>query len=63
MADRIGVQRKWIQLAGTYKEHYDVCMAMRRKAVELGAIEISWRDVADKLKERRAERQAKGEQR
>jgi Protein of unknown function (DUF4031) len=55
-------QRKWIQLAGTYKEHYDVCMAMRRKAVELGAIEIGWRDVADKLKERRAER-AKGEQR
>lgn len=52
MAQAIGVANKWKQNAGTYREHYDICMAKRRKAVELGAIEIGWRDVGDKLRER-----------
>lgn len=29
MADAIGVQRKWLQKAGTAYEHFDVCMAKR----------------------------------
>lgn len=45
MADRIGVNRKWIQYPGTYKEHFDICKAMRRKAVEFGAKEITWREL------------------
>src|ERR1700722_11159755 len=53
MADKIGVQRKWIQREGTYREHYDVCMAKRTLAIQNGAIEIGWRDVAEKLKVRR----------
>lgn len=36
MADRIGVARKWHQ-----GDHYDVCMAKRKRAVEAGAKEIS----------------------
>ena len=45
MADRIGVQRKWIQKPGTPREHYDVSMSARAKAVAAGAIEVTTRDV------------------
>ena len=41
MADKIGVARKWIQKAGTYKEHFDICKAKRELAVGAGAIEVS----------------------
>jgi hypothetical protein len=46
MADRIGVQRKWIQKAGTPREHFDVCMSKRRLAVEHGAVEMTPKDMA-----------------
>ncbi len=39
MADKIGVQRKWIQYPGTPKEHFDICLSKRGKALELGAID------------------------
>lgn len=45
MADRIGVQRKWIQLAGTHREHADVCTTKRMLAVAAGAVEVSTRDL------------------
>lgn len=38
MAARIGVARRWYQ-----GDHYDVCLKMRARAVELGAVEITWR--------------------
>ena len=40
MADAIGVQRKWIQNAGTPTEHFDVCKAKRDLAIEHGAITV-----------------------
>lgn len=49
VADKIGVQRKWIQHAGTYKEHFDIAMTKRALAVEAGAIEITMRDYAKKV--------------
>lgn len=61
MADKIGVARKWIQAAGTYKEHYDICMSKREQAIVNGAIEINWRDVAQKLKESRGRADAEGQ--
>jgi hypothetical protein len=45
MADRIGVQRKWLQLAGTPKEHFDIAMSKRAEAVAAGAVEIRMADV------------------
>lgn len=45
MADKIGVQRKWIQDKGTYLEHFDICLSKRAKAVQLGAKEISMMDL------------------
>ncbi len=46
MADMIGVQRKWIQHAGTVKEHFDICMSKRAKAIEAGAVEVTMEQVA-----------------
>lgn len=43
MADRIGVQRKWLQHQGTAKEHFDIALNKRGLAVAAGAIPITWR--------------------
>ena len=59
MADKIGVQRKWIQKPGTHQEHFDVCQAKRAKAVAAGAVEITWRDLALKCRDRRTTQQEK----
>jgi len=53
MADRIGVARRWLQKAGTPREHYDVCLAMRAVAIEYGAIPITQRELAVKTRARR----------
>lgn len=41
MADKIGVSRKWIQKAGTWQEHFDICKTKRALAVKAGALEVS----------------------
>lgn len=46
MADKIGVQRKWIQNYGTYQEHFDVCLSAKKKAIEFGAKEITMRELS-----------------
>ena len=49
MADSIGVARKWIQNAGhPYREHFDICLSKRAKAVLLGAVEVTQREMAKK---------------
>lgn len=53
MASKIGVQLKWIQYPGTANEHFDICMAKREKAVELGVQEISFRKYAKMVDHRR----------
>jgi len=57
MADRIGVDRRWKQRAGTVFEHYDVSIGARAKAVKLGAIELTLRELA--MKRREIERAAR----
>lgn len=54
MADRIGVQRKWIQKAGTVYEHFDIAMGKRALAVAAGAVEVSRRDIGRIIQSRRA---------
>lgn len=55
MADKIGVQRKWIQKAGTTREHFDICLSKRARAVGMGAVEISYPgDVAELMRKRKA---------
>lgn len=50
MADRIGVARKWIQYPGTFREHYDVCLSAKAKAIEAGAVLITMRELVAKMK-------------
>lgn len=47
MADKIGVQRKWIQSKGTAKEHFDICLSAKKKALAVGAIEVGWREIVE----------------
>lgn len=53
MANKIGIQRKWIQNAGTANEHFDICMSKRKKAIQLGAKEITWRETGEFVLARR----------
>lgn len=47
MAGKIGVSRAHYQgPPKTRHEHYDICQTKRRKAVDAGAIEITWRQAA-----------------
>ncbi|WP_428924730.1 DUF4031 domain-containing protein [Marinibacterium sp. SX1] len=41
MADRIGMDHKWIQKPGTIHEHFDIPVHRRRMAVLFGAVEIT----------------------
>lgn len=50
MADKIGVNRKWIQYAGTDKEHFDICLSKRKKAIKYGAKELGWREMVEFMK-------------
>lgn len=53
MCDKIGVQRKWIQHAGTPNEHFDICLSKRKLAIEHGAKEINMREYARMVQERK----------
>jgi len=53
MADKIGVNRKWHQYAGTPRSHYDVCLSKRALAVKHGAVEIDIREAALIVRNRR----------
>lgn len=57
MAARIGVARKWHQKPGTPHSHYDVCLAMRKHAVRLGAVEIDRYGMVAIIKRKRSARQ------
>jgi hypothetical protein len=54
MADRIGVDRLWIQCAGTHREHFDVCAAKREKALRAGACAVTTRFIGEFLRKRSA---------
>jgi hypothetical protein len=47
MADAIGVQCRWIQEAGTPYEHFDICLSKKKKAIELGAVAVTTREMVD----------------
>lgn len=50
MADKIGVNRKWIQKEGTTHEHFDICKAKRDLAIKkFGAVSISFMELGRKI--------------
>lgn len=52
MADKIGVNRKWIQDAGTYNEHFDICLSKKDKAIQSGAKPITMMELGRILSKR-----------
>ncbi len=53
MADRIGVDRRHLQDAGTYREHFDICLTKRAAALKAGALGLSMSEVGRMIRERR----------
>lgn len=51
MADRIGMRREWFQPLSS--PHYDVCLTRRKKALELGAVEVSARELVKIIRRNR----------
>lgn len=52
MADKIGVQRKWIQDAGQYSEHFDISLGKKQLAIAAGAKEITMMELGRMLRKR-----------
>jgi hypothetical protein len=52
MIGKIKVNPKWIQSFGTPREHFDICLSKRQLAVKHGAIEITYRELAEKTRTR-----------
>lgn len=55
MAAAIGVNTKWWQYKGTYKSHFDICLAKKALAIKLGAKEIDKHELVAILKGKRYE--------
>jgi hypothetical protein len=53
MCDKIGVNRRWIQDAGSANEHFDIAYSKRQLAVEHGAIQITMRELAKIIRDRK----------
>jgi len=60
IAEKIGLPRKWIQHAGTYREHYDISLSKRRLAVFHGAKEITVREAAELRKAKEIAEKSRG---
>jgi hypothetical protein len=54
MANKIGLDRKWIQKAGSPYEHFDVSISLRNKAIAFGAVEVTTRELVIKQREMRS---------
>lgn len=52
MADKIGVQRRWIQYPGKGNEHFDICLSKKKLALQHGAKEIGMRELAKMISDR-----------
>ena len=53
MVDRIGVDRRWIQHAGTHREHFDIALSKRALAIAAGARLVGPRDLAVVMRSKR----------
>ncbi len=45
MVDRIGVNRRWIQNQGSWREHFDICHSKRSLAISHGALQVTSREL------------------
>lgn len=52
MARKLGMRSEWLQNKGTWKEHFDVALGKRAKALALGAVEITMKETVVLAKKR-----------
>lgn len=52
MMDKLKVDRKHIQCEGTWKEHFDIAQSKRTKAVKLGAVEVTSKQLIKILRDK-----------
>ena len=52
MAETIGVDLRWKQNAGERTEHFDVTENMRLRALKAGAVQLTVRQLAERLADR-----------
>jgi hypothetical protein len=53
MVEKIGVNPKWIQKAGTPHEHFDISLGKKLLAIQHGAIAITMMELGKKINEKR----------
>jgi hypothetical protein len=58
MCKTIGVNTKWIQKAGTWKEHFDIATSKRELAVKAGAKEVTMKELLHICKAKQKEEDA-----
>lgn len=56
MCDRIGVNRQWIQKAGTEREHFDICITKRKCAIRAAARPVTQAELAGVIRRKRENR-------
>jgi hypothetical protein len=49
MVNRLGIDQRHIQDEGSAREHFDICQSMRLKAIRLGAISITKRELVSRM--------------
>ena len=61
-AARLGLRREWYQKRGDddHRWHYDLTVGRRVRAVELGAVELTWREMGELVASRRGARRVAG---
>ena len=57
MADRVGIDRRWLQNAGTHREHFDISSGKRAIAIRHGAVEVTMRQLGKMIRERRSRKE------
>jgi hypothetical protein len=53
MADKLGLDPKWLQKPNTPEEHFDISKGKRQLAIELGAIASTGRDLVNLIRFKR----------
>lgn len=48
----LGIDLKYWQYKGTRRSHFDICLAKKKKAISLGAVEVTIREMAYMRKNR-----------
>lgn len=49
MADKLGLNRRHLQKKGTIYEHFDLSKGYRAKAVKLGAVEVTSKELVQRM--------------